>query len=144
MIVSTMPSIIDTGVMDPEEVQSMIEKYKVAYNGEIHERDMKIAHDIHLTTPFKLLYGSGSSKTYDELTSPLSKDDDVPLTREEIFYTIVRELTLRNLFKGMRRDSVMTREKSRRLATVEAVKTTWYYFNNQELFKSQLFNKEEI
>ena len=60
------------------------------------------------------------------------------LSREVIFNTIVAEMTLRILSRHMYPDSTMTEAKASALATVDAVKQTWYFYNNQEAFRNNL------
>jgi len=56
------------------------------------------------------------------------------LTPTEVYNKIVSAVLLSTMLKHMTPDSDMTTDKATRLANIEAVKHTWYYFNNQVEF----------
>ena len=63
-----------------------------------------------------------------------------PLTQLEVFYIVLEEnsvrITTREMYPGGK-----SIDKCRQLASIEAVKTTWFWFNNQELLQSIRFFK---
>jgi len=60
------------------------------------------------------------------------------ISRVDIFNIIVKEMALRILLRHAFPDSNMSEEIARRIATKQAVKYTWYYYNHQEEFRSKL------
>ena len=56
------------------------------------------------------------------------------LTATEIYDMIVFAHSQRIFWATIGPDSAMTADKASRMANREAVKHTWYYFNNQEEF----------
>ena len=56
------------------------------------------------------------------------------LTPTEVYNKIASTTFLNTMVMNMVPDSDMTTDKATRLANIEAVKHTWYYFNNQVEF----------
>ena len=56
------------------------------------------------------------------------------LTPTEVYNRIKYVTSMAALIRSIHPDSIVTGEKASRIGNIQAIKNTWYYYNNQDEF----------